>query len=147
VQAELDLVQLAVAVLRRLHPSDDPLQACIWVIEDDLDWLHALGCATGDHAAAADKLDELRAQRGMQMRHEARGDEAAFARCEAQARVRRDGQLDATADDHAIAAGVRRTGMSPVAVRASPSGVLLYVHTPSKPHHGKELNGPYLTAA
>jgi hypothetical protein len=81
----------------------------------------------------------------MQMRHEARGDAAAFAWCEAQACVRPDGQLDATADDHAIATGVRRTGVSPVAVHASGSGVLLYVHTPSKPHHGQELNGRHLT--
>jgi hypothetical protein len=80
------------------------------------------------------------------MRHEARGHAAAFARCQAQARVRPDDQLDATADDHAIATGVRRTGVSPVAIGASPSGVLLYVHAPSKPHPGQELNGPKLTA-
>jgi hypothetical protein len=145
-QVELDLVQLAVAALRRLHPADDPLQAPIWVIEDDLDRLHALGGAPGGHAAAPDKRCQLRAQRGMQMRHEARSHAAAFARRQAQARVRPDDQLDATADDHAIATGVRRAGVSPVAVSASPSGVLLYVHTPSKSHHGEELNGPKLTA-
>jgi hypothetical protein len=147
VQVELDLVQVAVAALGRLDPSDDPLQTSVWVIEDDLDRLHALGGAPGDHAAAPDKLDQLRAQRGMQMRYETRGQAAAFARCQAQARVRSDDQLDATADDHAIATGVRRTVVSPVAIGVSPSGVLLYVHTPSKPHHGDELNGPELTAA
>jgi len=78
VQVELDLVQVAVAALGRLDPADDPLQTSIWVIEDDLDRLHALGGALGDHAAAADKRCQLRAQGGMQMRDEARGQAAAF---------------------------------------------------------------------
>ena len=146
-QVKLDLVQVAVAALRRLHPTDDPLQPSIWVIEDDLDRLHALGRAPSDHAAAPDKLDQLRAQHGMQVLDKSRGDAATLAWCEAQPRVSPDDQLDATADDHAIATGVRRTPVSPVVVRASPSGVLLYVHTPSKPHHGEGVNGPYLTAA
>jgi hypothetical protein len=108
VQVELDLVQVAVAALRRLDPTDDPLQASVWVIKDDLNRLHALGGPPGDHTAAADKLDQLAAQRRMQILDKPCADAATLASREAQPGVRPDDQLDATAQHLAVAAGVRR---------------------------------------
>lgn len=58
-EVELDLVQIAVAALRRLDPADDPLKTPAGVIEDELDRLHALGGSPGNRAAAADKLGAL----------------------------------------------------------------------------------------
>jgi hypothetical protein len=53
-----------------------------------------------------DKLSEFRAQYGMQALHESHGDTATLAWCQAPSRICSDGELDATAEDLVITAGV-----------------------------------------
>jgi hypothetical protein len=106
-QDELDVVQVVAASLRRLDRAGDSLEAKARVVEDDLDRLHALGGSSRGRTAATDELDELRAQPGFQAVQEPHREAAAFACCEAQSRVGADSQLDATADDLVIAAGMR----------------------------------------
>lgn len=93
--------------LRRLDRAHDPLQAQTGIVEDDLDWRHALGGAARNRAAATDKLGELRTQPGLHAIEEPDGEGAAFAGCEAQPRVDRDGQLHATADHLSVATSMR----------------------------------------
>jgi hypothetical protein len=112
-EAELDVLQVAASSLRRLDPAGDPLKAPERVVEDDLDRVHALGGALRASAAATDKLGQLRAQPGLQAVQESYGEDAAFAWRETQPRVRPDGELDATADHLAIAAGMRPAGAPP----------------------------------
>jgi hypothetical protein len=76
-------VQGTVSQLRRLDGADDPLTTRGVVVNDDLDWLHALGCSPGDCATATDKLGQLREQSGVQALQEPRREAAAFARCQA----------------------------------------------------------------
>jgi hypothetical protein len=109
----------------------------------------------------------------MQVLHKSQGDAAAFAWRQAQSRICRDVEFDATADHLIIAAGMgpavapsgqRVTSLgiglgsgsedygqawrwqSAVAVGASASVVLLPSHTRSKPQSGDVLNSPELTA-
>jgi hypothetical protein len=113
VEAEVDVVQLAAASLRWLDAAGDALKTQAWVMKDDLDRIHALGGAPRARTAATNELCEFRAQAGMQILDKSHGEGATFAFCEAQPRVRVDGQLDATADQFAIAAGVGRAGAPP----------------------------------
>lgn len=146
-EAELDVVQVAVALLRRLDCSDDPLQAAEGVAEDDLDRLHALGGAARDRAATTDNLGELRTQPGLHAIEEPDGEGTAFAWREAQPRVGRDdGQLDAPADHLGVATSMRhhtsaRRGQ--VVVRRTDAGLLAteraemrrqLAHVDPKPH-------------
>ena len=80
----MDLVQVAVASLRWLDASGDPLQASEGVVEYDLDWLHALRGSPRDRPATTDQLGELRAQPGLQAVDEPYGEDVPFACREAQ---------------------------------------------------------------
>ena len=60
--AELDLVQVAAAVLRRQHATDDPLASAARIVDDDLDRLHPIRCAPSSRAAAACYSGQLGAQ-------------------------------------------------------------------------------------
>jgi hypothetical protein len=144
-----------VSPLRRLEPTEDSLQTEVRVMEDDLDRLHAFGGLPGDRSTATHKLDEVGTQHRMQVVPKPRDDAAAFARCEAQARIRPDDQLDAAADDLAIAAGMRPVA-PPGPCRASRPHDAVAVgvvalsqvpnHTLSKPQSGPMLNSPESTA-
>jgi hypothetical protein len=112
-QAELDVLQIAVALLWRLDQAPDPLKASERVVKDDLDRLHALGGTPRDCTTTTHKLSELRAQPRLQAVEEPYGEDVAFAWREAEAQVRPDDELDARADHRAIAAGMRRARAPP----------------------------------
>ncbi len=109
----MDVLQVAVAALRRLDPSGDPLNTSEGIVKDDLDRIHTLGGSSRDRPTAVDKLGELRAQARLQAVEEPYGQHSAFARRETKPRVRFDDELDTTADHLAIAAGVRPAGAPP----------------------------------
>jgi len=112
-QAELDVLQIPVALLRRLDQAHDPLKASEPVVKDDLDRLHTLGGTPRDRTTTTHKLGKFRAQPRLQAVQEPYGEDAAFAWREAQPQVRPDDELDATADHRAIAAGMRRARAPP----------------------------------
>jgi hypothetical protein len=99
-------VQVAVSHLRRLDPADDPLEAKVGVVEDDLDRLHAFGSSPSDRPTPTDKLGQVRPQCGLQVLPKACDEAAAFVRHQAKSRVRTDGKFDTTTDDLAVAAGM-----------------------------------------
>jgi len=99
-------MQIVMSPLGRLEPAGEPLETCLWVVEDEVDRVHELGGATGGRAAVTDKLSEFRAQCGMQALHESHRDTATLAWCQAPSRICSDGELDATAEDLVITAGV-----------------------------------------
>jgi hypothetical protein len=113
VQAELDILQIAIALLRRLDQTHDPLKASERMVKDDLDRLHTLGGTPSDRPTTAHKLGEFSAQPRLQATQEPYGENMAFAWREAQPQVRPDDKLDATADHRAIAGGMRRAGSPP----------------------------------
>jgi hypothetical protein len=125
-QAELDFVQLAAAQLRWLYLAGDPLESQARVVENEFNRLDALGRSAGGRAATMDKLIELFSQPWVQMFHEPRGKAAAFAWCEAQPRVRSNGELDATADHLAVAAGMGPAVASVGGQVARPDGTLRF---------------------
>ena len=143
--AELDLAQVAVRRCGgRTHPrSAAPPRGSSKTISIGR---HTLGGAPGHHPAAAHEHCQL-ARTRVPDAPRSGGSRGGGRVVRGPVACPPDRQLDATADDHAIATGVRGTRVSPVAVHASRSGELLYVHTPSKPHHGERVNGPDLTAA
>jgi hypothetical protein len=107
-------VQVAAAPLRRLDLADDPLQTQARVIEDKLDWIDAFSGSTSGCTAPTHQLGQLGMQFGVQMLHESCGEAAALGWCEAQPRVRPDGEFDATAEHLAVAAGMGRPAEAPV---------------------------------
>jgi hypothetical protein len=133
VQLELDALQVsAVSALRRLDPTAEPLTTQAGIVEHDLDRLHALGGSPGGGATAVDKLGEFGAQRRLQGLHKPRRHASPLACCETQPRVRSDDDLDAAADNLAVATCVRPAAVPPghlrraVGIAASPSEVLLF---------------------
>jgi hypothetical protein len=62
VHGELDLGEVASALLRWKHTADDPLAPAARVVEDELDRLDPVGCAPSGRTAAACYSGQLGAQ-------------------------------------------------------------------------------------
>ena len=89
--------------LRGLHLHDQPLAH---VVEDDLDRVHAFGCATSGRAAVACNSGQLVAQVWVQTLHEPRDNRASLLLMrEARSRVAGHDELHPTADHLPVAVG------------------------------------------
>jgi hypothetical protein len=104
---ELDLVEVAAALLRRLHAADDALAPAVPVVEDDFDRLHAIGCAPSGRAAEACYSDQLGAQGRVDALCESGAYEAAAALAgrEADAHIVVDDDVHPSADERSVAVG------------------------------------------
>jgi hypothetical protein len=117
-KTELDLAQVAAALLRRQHTADDPLAPAARVIDDDLDRRHPVRCAPSSRATAACYSDKLGAQYRVDAlcKSSAQGAATTLAGSEADAYIMVDGEAHATGDEATIA------------VRPCPSVTLLEDH-------------------
>lgn len=100
--------------MRRLEAPNEPPSPAPWVIEDELDRLDPLRDPSSRRAAAPGDLLQLDAERRSETLQEPSENLAALARRETDARVGRDAEIDATADEPAVHVGAR----PPVAPRA-----------------------------
>ena len=105
---EFGLGELPATRLRRLEAAHQPLTVPLMVIEDQLDGSDPIADPPGRRAAAADELLELVTERGREALDEPGHELAAFARREPESRVWPDREIDAAADQLAVAVRSRR---------------------------------------